>query len=132
MFKNIYPKILFVKPNTVIENVYAQYYIGASIDNEKYSPLDYEKSPLQEMASKTLGIEHVEIRPNLEWNVAHKKSNIEGKYVCISEFASHEKKHWKCPGGWQSVVDLLTQKGYKVAVISKEPTQLKNVINLTG
>jgi autotransporter strand-loop-strand O-heptosyltransferase len=132
MFKNIYSKILFVKPNTVIENVYSQHYIGASKNNNAYCPINYENSPLQKMASKTLGIEHVEIRPNLEWNVSRTKSNIEGKYVCISEFASHEKKHWKHPGGWQSVVDLLTKKGYKVAVISKEPTQLKNVIDLTG
>ena len=132
MFQNIYPKILFVKPNTVIENVYSQYYIGASMDNYAYCPINYENSPLQKMASKTLGIKHSEIRPKLEYNVYMTKPKIEGKYVCISEFASHEKKHWKCPGGWQKVVDLLLEKGYKVAVISKEKTELKNIIDLTG
>lgn len=132
LFKSIYPNVLFVNPNTVIENVYAQYYVGASNGNKKYCPLDYEESPLQKMASKTLGLGHREIRPNIEWNVLHKKPNIEGKYVCLSEFASHEKKHWKELGGWQKVVDLLNEKGYKVAVVSKEPTGLKNVIDLTG
>jgi len=132
MFKNIYPKILFVKPNTVIENVYSQYYVGASKDNDAYCPINYENSSLQEMASKTLGINHIEIRPQLEHNVSFTKPKIKGKYVCISEYASHEKKHWKCDGGWQKVVDLLIKNGYQVAVISKEPTKLKNVINLTG
>lgn len=132
MFKNIYPKILFVQPNTIIDNVYSQYYVGASMNNKMYCPIDYENSPLQEMASKTLGIKHTEIRPRLEYNVSMTSPKIEGKYVCISEHASHKKKHWKCDGGWQRVVDLLISNGYKVVVISKESTNLKNVINLTG
>jgi ADP-heptose:LPS heptosyltransferase len=35
-------------------------------------------------------------------------------------------------GGWQQVVDLLVNNGYEVHVISKEPTNLKRVINKTG
>tara|TARA_B100000900_G_scaffold388798_1_gene381150 strand:+ start:837 stop:1892 length:1056 start_codon:yes stop_codon:yes gene_type:complete len=132
LFKSIYPNILFVKPNTVIENVYSQHYIGASNGKKQYCPVNYEDVPLQRVASATLGLNHKEIRPNLEWNIQHKSPTIKGKYVCISEYASHKKKHWREPDGWQKVVDLLNKKGYKVAVISKEPTTLKNIINLTG
>ncbi len=131
IFKSIYPKILFVEPNTVIHNVYSQHYIGASTNNRRYAPFNYEDVPLQKMASSILGLEHKEIRPNLEYNIMHKRPNIDGKYVCISEFASHEKKQWKEVGGWQRVVDLLIEKGYKVVAISKEPTSLKNVIDFT-
>ena len=131
IFKNIYPNILFVNPNTVIENVYSQYYVGASIKNIKYCPIDWDSSNLQLLASKTLGLEHKELRPLLEHNVSNTKPTIEGKYVCISEFASTDKKHWKCSGGWQRLVDSLVSRGLKVVVVSKEPTKLTGVIDLT-
>ena len=52
-----FPNILFVKPNTQIENVYAQYYIGASNeDNPYYSPIKVNEHPLQDVASSILGL----------------------------------------------------------------------------
>jgi ADP-heptose:LPS heptosyltransferase len=39
---------------------------------------------------------------------------------------------WQLEGGWQRVVDLINEMGYEVHVISKEPTELTNVIDLTG
>ncbi len=131
LFKNIYPNILFVKPNTVIENVYSQYYVGASINSIKYCPINWDSSNLQLLASKTLGLEYRELRPLLEHNVSNTKPAIEGRYVCISEFASTDKKHWKCCGGWQRLVDILVSRGLKVVVVSKEPTKLTGVIDLT-
>jgi autotransporter strand-loop-strand O-heptosyltransferase len=131
LFKDIYPNILFVAPNTNVDNLYAQYYIGASNDgNIKYSPVIVDEIPLQYVASSILSLPMVEIRPELEKQLMDIK--FDRKYVCISEFASHEKKHWKCDGGWQEVVDYLNSIDYDVVVISKEPTELKNVINLTG
>ena len=35
-------------------------------------------------------------------------------------------------GGWQQVVNYLNSIDYDVVVISKEPTKLINIINLTG
>lgn len=132
IFQNVYPNILFIQPNINIANVYSQYYVGASSKNISYSPVDYENNSLQRVASSILGLEDKEIRPRLEGNVHNSKPRIEGKYVCISEFASHEKKHWKEVDGWQKVVNFLNEKGYKVAVISRESTSLKNIIDLTG
>jgi autotransporter strand-loop-strand O-heptosyltransferase len=131
LFKDIYPNILFVEPNTNIDNIYSQYYIGASNDgNKKYSPVIVDNIPLQYVAPSVLGLPMVEVRPELEKQLQTIK--YDKKYVCISEFGSHEKKHWKYDGGWQQVVDYLNSINYDVLVISKEPTKLKNIIDLTG
>jgi autotransporter strand-loop-strand O-heptosyltransferase len=129
-----YPKILFTEPNVDVKNVYAQYYIGASKEvNIKYSPTQSKNNRLQYVASSILGLENKEIRPNITSNVLKTKSRFGGqKYVCISEFASGESKHWKDKEGWQKIVDYLNEKGYKVVVISKEYTNLKNVVNCSG
>lgn len=133
LFINAYPELLFVLPDTVIKNVYAQYYIGASNDNNIiYSKILVDECPLQLVASSILGLEHTEIRPKLEEQFKHIKRRIQDKYVCLSEYGSDIKKHWRVEGGWQAVVDKLNSMGYIVAVISKEPTQLQNVLDLTG
>lgn len=131
LFKNIYKNILFVEPNTNIDNVYAQYYIGASYDgNIKYSPVSADKTSLQFVATSILNLPPVELRPQLENQLI--KTNYRKKYVCISEYASDQKKSWKYDGGWQIVVNYLNHLGYDVVVISKEKTNLNNVIDLTG
>ncbi len=128
-----YPNIMFSKPNTIIENVYAQYYIGASNDgNMCYSPIRVNDNPLQKVATSILGLEFKEIRPDLRSQYTHISRRIEGDYVCISEYGSDIKKHWRALNGWQMVVDGLNTMGYKVVVISKEPSQLNGVIHMTG
>lgn len=131
LFKDIYPDILFVQPNTNIENIYTQYYIGATYDNNiKYSPVNADSVPLQEIPSAILKLPSVELRPPLE--LLFNKTKQHKKYVCISEYASHENKHWKYNNGWQIIVDYLNSIDYDVYVISREPTTLNNVIKLTG
>jgi len=131
LFIKSYPNIIFVEPNTTIQNIYAQYYIGANRNDEVYSPVFHKKVPLQMIGSHLLNLPWKEIRPELEIIFKDSKRNIKEKYVCISEFASSNKKFWKEVGGWQSVVDYLNSKGYKVVVLSKEKTNLNNVIDLT-
>jgi len=133
LFEQTYPDILFVKPNTEVKNVYAQFYIGATKDglNTKYCPITTINNPLQMIASISLGLEHEEIRPIIS-RPENLKNNFNSKYVCISEFASSETKMWKEKNGWQTIVDFLNSNGYKVVVISKEPTALKNIINKSG
>ena len=132
--KDVYPNILFVVPNTQMDNIYAQYYIGASDNgNEAYSPLKSGSFPLQKTASDILGFKHKELRPPLEKLVENSTRRIQEKYVCISEFGSSTKKMWKeGVEGWQKIVNYLNRKGYKVVVISKEKTTLQNVIDLSG
>ena len=132
--KDVYPNILFVIPNTQMDNIYAQYYIGASDDgNEAYTPLRSGSFPLQKTASDILGFKHKELRPTLEKLVENSTRRIQEKYVCISEFGSSTTKMWKeGVEGWQKIVNYLNRKGYKVVVISKEKTTLNNIIDLSG
>lgn len=134
LFVEAYPDIMFVKPNTVIENVYVQYYIGAAYDNNrKYCKLNASICELQRIASDTLGLEHEEMRPELNssFYLAPNRFPFD-KYVTLSEFGSAENKHWKEEGGWQGVVDFLNENGYKVVVISKEKTNLRDVVDMSG
>ena len=132
--KDVYTNIMFVAPNTYIDNIYAQYYVGASDDgNEAYTPLKSGSFPLQKTASDILGLAHKEVRPTLEKLVENSTRRVDGGYVCISEFGSSQSKMWKeGTNGWQQIVDYLNSKGYKVMVISKEKTALTNVIDLSG
>lgn len=133
LFVKNYPNILFVDPNIQINNVYAQYYIGASTElNTIYNPYNVNTIPLQKAASSALGLDFKEIRPDLSYPYEHIDRRIKGKYVCISEFGSFEGKQWKEDNGWQLIVDELNSLDFSVVVISKEPTNLKNVIDLTG
>jgi autotransporter strand-loop-strand O-heptosyltransferase len=132
LFEGAYPNLLFVKPNTKIGNVYAQYYIGASIEEDKiYCPIVSIDVPLQKVATEILGLEYKEIRPSLAFEETVRPV-LGVKYVCISEFASGANKEWKEIDGWQGVVNYLVSKNYRVVVISKEPTNLTNVINRCG
>lgn len=132
LFVELYPNILFVKPNTNIHNVYAQCYIGAEEENTKYSPINSKKSPLQKVSTSILGLNYVENRPKIDNLLKKTEKPLKKPYVCISEHASSKSKMWQEKGGWQTVVDYLNSKNYEVLVISKEPTELKNVIDLTG
>ena len=133
LFIDSYPEIIFAKPNTQIDNVYVQYYIGASDDdNPYYSPVKFSKVPLQIVATDILGLDRHEIRPDLSILCKHLHPKIDGDYVTLSEYGSSDIKKWKAEDGWQKVVDYLTSTGIKVLVISKEPTNLKNVIDATG
>jgi autotransporter strand-loop-strand O-heptosyltransferase len=132
LFIEQYPNILFVEPNTKIENVFAQYYVGAHDSDNVYSPIDNKRVPLQMVASHLLNLPWKEIRPELDPLFLNTKRPIKEKYVCISEFASSEKKQWKEVGGWQKMVDFLISKGYYVLVLSKEKSNLNNVIDLSG
>lgn len=133
LFVETYPNIMFVKPNTVIENIYTQYYIGASDDgNTIYSPVNSKEVNLQMIASAILGLNFEELRPNLVHPFKNTQKIFGQRYVTLSEFGSGENKSWKATNGWQKIVDYLNLVGFTVVVISKEPTKLKNIIDHTG
>lgn len=133
LFIDSYPEIMFVKPNIQIDNIYAQYYIGASDDdNPYYSPVKFNKVPLQTVATDILGLDRIEIKPDLSILCKHLPPRVKNKYVTLSEHGSSDIKKWRDENGWQKVVDYLVSLDYSVLVISKEPTKLKNVIDLTG
>ena len=129
LFIDSYPKIMFVKPNTRIDNVYAQYYVGTNNHlNRVYQPSFYLDNPLQKIASDILGLKYRESVAKIKLPTHLQKK----KQVTISEYASLRVKEWNVVGGWQSIVDLFNSLGFEVIVISKEYSYLQNVTNKSG
>ena len=87
--------------------------------------------PLQKTASNFLGLEWKEIRPNFEKTLEERP--IEKKYICISEFASsYGMKEWNNQIGWKTLIQELKKLGYEIVSISKEKSNLKNIIKRNG
>jgi len=128
LFKKSYNKINFVNPGQVVEGLYASYVIGCWEGDLFKNRVDWREVPLQHVASDILGLEHKEIVPRLGINPGPRP--IKEKYVAISEFSTFQCKFWNYPNAWQETVDHLNEMGYKVMSISKEKTNLKNVIKM--
>ena len=136
-FIDQYKDITFLDPGTPLESdIYAKYLIGwyQPLDYNR-NPNDYRKQPLQKTASDILGLDYKEIRPKIK--IPDGVRPLKEKYVCIGQFSTANTKHWHYPckdsnKGWQMIVDWLNAQGYKVMVISKQKTNLKNIIDKTG
>ena len=103
-----------------------------TIWDEHRIPRDPHTITLGEIATDVLGLDFREIRPKIQ-NPRSNEKPYEGKFVCISEFASAPGlKEWKNKIGWEKLVDKLTSLGFKVVSISKEKSNLKNVIKRNG
>jgi autotransporter strand-loop-strand O-heptosyltransferase len=113
------------------KNIPIKYIDNLTFHNTSYHREHPYKIPLQKIATNILNLEFEELRPIFP--MVNSQRPIEKKYICISEFASSEgMKHWNNKIGWKTLVDELQKKGYEVVSISKEKTQLKNVIKRNG
>jgi len=126
-----YSKLHFVPPGDVVNDIYASYTVGCHDDDMNKNKTNWRAVPLQQVCSDYLGLEYKEIVPIMNLQ-KHRGRKIKEKYVCLSEFSTFQCKLWNYPGGWQTIVDHLNELGYKVVVISKEKTKLKNIINRTN
>jgi autotransporter strand-loop-strand O-heptosyltransferase len=120
LFKDQYPNIEFVEPGETVYDIYAQYQLGwfynenGEFDSNKH-PFDFKKQPLQKTATDILGLDYVEIRPELKLPNIPKK-----KKVGIGFHSTAQAKYWNNPDGWQSVIDYLDSLGYECMIYSKE------------
>ena len=120
LFKDQYPNIEFVEPGETVYDIYAQYQLGwfynenGEFDSNKH-PFDFKKQPLQKTATDILGLDYVEIRPELKLPNKPKK-----KKVGIGFHSTAQAKYWNNPDGWQSVIDYLDSLGYECMIYSKE------------
>jgi autotransporter strand-loop-strand O-heptosyltransferase len=131
LFEQQYPELNFISPGTVVDDLYAAYSIGCEDgQDEVRNENNWKTQPLQKVCSDILGLEYKEIKPRI--SIPELPKAINYRYVCISEHSTMACKYWHYPHAWQSVVDWLESHGYFVAVISKEKTELKNVIDLTN
>ena len=120
-FKEKYPEIEFKEPGQEVYDLYAMYGLGWYYNDDKIStddhPSNFRTYPLQKTATEILGLDYKEIKPKLTFK--NKGNNLE-KYVCIAPHASAHAKYWMYPGGWQTIIDYLNDKGYKVLLITQE------------
>lgn len=130
LFRDTYPNIEFVQPGSGVPNIMAQYNIGCYDNDLGRNKFNWRITPLQKVASDILGLKYEEIRPLISYKKYDRP--IKEKYVAISEHSTFQCKYWLYPGGWQTVIEYLNKRGYKVAVISREATSLQNIINLTN
>jgi len=137
LYEKEYPDVIFINPGTPINDLYATYKIGwFSGDGVPWGgsrdvqPNDYRLIPLQQTITDIIGLPYKEIRPKV--TIPKMERPIKEKYVVIAEYSTANAKHWHYKNGWQTIVDYLNNKGYKVMVISKQGTQLKKVVNQTG
>ena len=144
-FESNYPELEFVSPGAEVADIYAMlsigwFYNGKEINKEKI-PIDFRKYPLQQTASEILNVKYKEIKPII--SVPDIDTDIVGKYVVIAPHASSHAKYWMYPGGWQTVIDYLNNKGYRVVMLTQEPLEdewhdsklggtLINVVDKTG
>ncbi len=130
LFKDVYKGLEFVPPGTVTSDIYASYTIGCWDNDLNRNKFDWRETPLQKICTDILGLEYKETKPRV------KKPEIQKVFdkplVAISEGSTAGCKQYQYPGGWQSIVDYLKEKGYDVAVISKETTTLEGIIDFTN
>lgn len=129
LFDKKYNNIKFIKPGEIAYDLYAMFRIGI-FDDFNLNKKDTKTQPLQFVACDILNLEYKEIKPLLN-DIQVDDYSYLGDYVCISQHSTAQAKYWNNISGWQELVDYLNLIGYKVVVISKEPTDLKNVIDLT-
>ena len=122
-FKGNYPELQFINPGEEAQNIYGMFTIGWFYDDKKVvfdkTPIDFKKYPLQQTATEILGMKYREVKPII--NTPDRKTDIEDKYVVIAPHASAHAKYWMYPKGWQTVIDYLNEKGYKVVMLTQEP-----------
>jgi autotransporter strand-loop-strand O-heptosyltransferase len=121
LFQEQYPDIEFVKPGSLVDNVYALYRLGVfydenGFDNSRHKT-DFTKLSLQEIACDILGLEYKEIRPRIK---SIKQIKSEKPYICIANHSTAQPKYWNNPSGWQELVDYVKSFGYDVYLLSKE------------
>jgi autotransporter strand-loop-strand O-heptosyltransferase len=116
------PEIELVEPGTVVPNIYAQYNIGWFYDSNK-EPVLPNTIKLQEAATKILGLEFEEIKPDLQYeSYEHIPVN---EYVTIATNSTSGCKFWT-KEGWQGVINYLVNKGYRVINVSLEENDFDN------
>lgn len=145
-FQSQYPDITFTPPGSVVKDLYDMYNIGwfyteeGEIDYSKI-PNDFKPQPLQKTASDILGIPYKEIKPKLY--VPTLSREIKEKYVVIAPHGTKHASYWHYPKGWQTLIDYLNSKEYKVVMSAGEALgdpwhdsklggTLVNVIDKTG
>lgn len=119
LFEKAYPNITFVPPNTKLDNIYFQVYVGSS-SLYSYSKTIIEKNNLQQVIINTLGLNDyvgLGVRPLIHLNSPNEKL-IDGEYIVLSLSASGESKMYGDFKYWSSFIDnFLTTTNHTIILL---------------
>lgn len=115
-----YTDLEFVEPGTMVD-CYAMYMLGYFHDSDK-EPVPANKVPLQQCASNVLGLDFEELVPRVRVN--RERLDL-GRYVTIATNSTAQCKFWT-RSGWQTVINYLHSKGFRVINVSKEANPFDN------
>jgi len=123
LFEKNYPEIEFVKPGTVVHNLYKMFTIGWFYDDKNEiiwskNPFNFRDQHLQKTATDILGLEFKEVKPKIDFTPSQRPTSK--KYFCIANHSTAQSKYWNNNNGWQEVVDYLKSLDYEVFLLSKE------------
>jgi len=90
------------------------------------NPIQCNTIPLQQTATDILGLEYKELNYGLDFKKS--KRPTLGKYIVIGPQATSGCKEWS-RNNWITLTKLLNQMGYQVVALTKDPSDLPNVIN---
>lgn len=133
ILESAYPDLMWLAPESGCANpsqYEAAYHVGTFDNDYNKNRNNWRFIPLQQVASDLLGLPRKEIRPKV--SRSEKARPIAEKYVSLAEFSTFQGKLWNYPGGWQELVDWFNASGHRVMSVSREPTQLKNIIPANG
>tara|TARA_R110002153_G_scaffold133175_2_gene282170 strand:- start:5781 stop:7895 length:2115 start_codon:yes stop_codon:yes gene_type:complete len=122
-FESKYPQLNFVPPGTNVTNIKGHFNIGWFYTKEdqvdlNQHPQNFQQLPLAQTCADILGIKYKEIKSKL---AVISTPDIKEDYVVIAPHATKHCAYWNHPGGWQTIIDYLNSKNYKVVMSSIEP-----------
>jgi autotransporter strand-loop-strand O-heptosyltransferase len=121
LFRDAYPDITFVPPETVdTAQYYATYCIGLFFDDEAriWQPCDFRMVGLHRTAGYILGVDPTEEPPKLAPSAEPRP--IAEPYVVIATQSTTQCKMWNNPHGWHEIIAFLKQHGYRVVCIDQK------------
>ena len=112
-----YSETTFITPESGFNDFVSSYRIGF-FETSPQSPVDMKEVSLQGLCAGILGIKDFK-ETKCEIKVKETETELEKPYVCIATQATAQAKYWNYPGGWDKVVDFLSEKGYNIVCIDK-------------
>lgn len=112
--EHLYPEIIYGEEITY--NHYATYPLYMPTNILPVWACDIRNYPLGRSVGVALGLTVVADKPKFEPTMS---PLVYDPYVCIAVQASHPKKTWLYPNGWDIVIDYLKSLGYRVLCIDR-------------
>ena len=129
-----YKDIKFINPGQSV-NCYVSYKIGwfrddnGGWDRKELNPNQVNLIPLQQTATDILGLDFREINYGVNFKIGERP--IKEKYIVFGPQATAGCKEWVYEY-WVLLSGLLQKEGYKIVVLTSNPYNIENTINIHG